>query len=66
MGWQLTIAVWNWHMLKVMEWFIEDIIQDVVNVDDMQSDLILGQDTTATIFILRQIQEEYIGKNRPL
>ena len=66
MGWQLTIAVWNWHMLKVMEWFIEDIIQDVVNVDDMQSDLILGQDTTATIFILRPIQEEYIGKNRPL
>lgn len=53
-------------MLKVMEWFIEDIIQDVVNVDDMQSDLILGQDTTATIFILRPIQEEYIGKNRPL
>ena len=51
------------HVLKVVERIIEVIIRDVANVDDMQFRFMPGHGTTDTIFILRQIQEKYIGKN---
>ena len=51
-------------MLKVVERIIEVIIRDVVN--DMQFGFMPGRGTTPTIFILRQIQEKYIGKNHNL
>ena len=51
------------HVLKVVEKIIEVIILDVVNVDDMQFGFMPGCGTTDAIFILRQIEEKYIGKN---
>ena len=54
------------HVLKVVERIIEVTIRDVVNVDDMPFGFMLGPGTTDAIFILRQIQEQYIGKNRIL
>ena len=50
----------------MVERIIEVIIRDVVNVDVMQFGFIPGRGTTGAIFILRQIQEKYIGKNRNL
>ena len=47
-----------------MERIIEVIIRDVVNVDNMQFGFIPGRGITDAIFISRQIQEKYIGKNR--
>ena len=51
------------HVLKVVGKIIEVIILDVVNVDDMQFGFMPGCGTTDAIFILRQIEEKYIGKN---
>ena len=54
------------HILKVMERIIEDFILNIVNIDDMQFGFMPGRDTTDAIFIVRQIQEAYIRKNRNL
>ena len=52
------------HALKVVEPIIKVITCDVVNVDDMQFGFMPGCGSTDAIFISRQIQEKYIGKNR--
>ena len=54
------------HVLKMVERILEVINRDVVYVDDMQFGFMPGRSTTDAIFILRQIQEKYIGKNRNL
>ena len=54
------------HILKAMERIIEDFIQNIVNIDDMQFGFMPGCGTTDAIFIVRQIQEAYIRKNRNL
>ena len=50
------------HVLQVMKRIIEDIIWDVVNVDDIQLGFMSGLGTSNAIFILKQIQEKYIGR----
>ena len=50
----------------MVEQIIEVITCDEVNVDDMQFGFMTGRGTTDTIFILRHIQEKYIGNNRNL
>ena len=50
-------------MLEVVKRITEVTIRDAVNVDDMQYAFKAGHGTTDTIFILRQIQGKYIGKN---
>ena len=54
------------HILKVMERIIEDFIRNIVNFDDVQFGFMPGRGTTDVIFIVRQIQEAYIRKNRKL
>ena len=54
------------HILKVMEHIIEDFIWNIVNIDDIQFGFMPEHGTTDTIFIVRQIQEAYIRKNRNL
>ena len=54
------------HVLKVVEQIIEVIIHVAVNVDDMQFGFMPGRGTTDAIFVLRQIREKYIRKNRNL
>ena len=49
-----------------MERIIEDFIRNIVNIDDMQFGFMPGCGTTDAIFIVRQIQEAYIRKNRNL
>ena len=54
------------HILKVMEHIIGDFIQNIVNIDNMQFGFMPRRGTTDAIFIVRQIQEAYIRKNRNL
>ena len=54
------------HILKVMERIIEDFNRNIVNIDDMQFGFMSGRGTTDAIFIVRQIQEAYIRRNRNL
>ena len=41
---------------------VEDLIHNIVKIDDMQFGFMPGRGTTDAIFIVRQIQEAYIGK----
>ena len=52
------------HILKVIEQVIEDLIRNIVKTDDMQFGFVPGRGTTDAIFIVRQIQQAYIRKNR--
>ena len=45
---------------------MEKIIREKVFIDDMQFGFMLGLGTTDAIFILRQLQEEHLPKNRKL
>ena len=45
---------------------VENIIRDTVNIDEMQFDFCPGPGTTEEIFILRQLQENYLPKHREL
>ena len=54
------------NILKVIERIIEDLICNIVKIDDMPFGFMSGRGTTDAIFIVRQIQEAYIRKNRNL
>ena len=54
------------HFLKVIERVVENIIRETVNIDEMQFGFCPGRGTTDKIFILRQLQENYLAKHRKL
>ena len=54
------------NILKVIERIIEDLICNIVKIDDMPFGFMPGRGTTDAIFIVRQMQEAYIRKNRNL
>ena len=45
---------------------MEKIVREKVFIDDMQFGFMPGLGTTDAIFILRQLQEEHLPKNRKL
>ena len=54
------------HVMKVLERVIEKRIRSRVEVSDMQFGFMPGKGTTDAIFIVRQLQEKYLGKKREL
>ena len=54
------------HVLKVVERVVEKIIREQVNINDMQFGFMPGKGTTDAIFILRQLQEKYLAKDKQL
>ena len=54
------------QVLKVVERVIEKIIRECVVIDDMQFGFMPGRGTTDAIFIVRQLQEKFLDKNKNL
>ena len=54
------------HVMKGMERVIEKIIRERISIDDMQFGFMPGRGTTDAIFILRQLQEKHLAKNKKL
>ena len=52
--------------MKGIERVIEKIIRERISIDDMQFGFMPGCGTTDAIFILRQLQEKHLAKNKKL
>ena len=54
------------HAMKVLERVIETRVRKIVKIDSMQFGFMAGRSTTDAFFIVRQLQEKYLGKNKEL
>jgi hypothetical protein len=54
------------HVMKVLERIIEVRVRRIVKIDSMQFGFMPGRGTTDAIFIVRQLQEKYLAKNKDL
>ena len=54
------------HAMKVLERVIEGRVRKIVEIDSMQFGFMAGRSTTDAIFIVRQLQEKYLAKNKEL
>ena len=54
------------HILKVLERVIEARLRKTVKIDEMQFGFCPGKGTTDAIFIVRQVQEKFLGKQKEL
>lgn len=54
------------HVMKVLERVLEKVIREQVDINAMQFGFMPGKGTSDAIFILRQMQEKYLNKNKKL
>src|SRR3989441_7730689 len=54
------------HVLKVLERVIEARLRKTAKIDEMQFGFSPGKGTTDAIFIVRQVQEKFLGKQKEL
>jgi hypothetical protein len=54
------------HVMKILERVIDSRVRRIVKVDDMQFGFMAGKGTTDAIFVVRQLQEKYLAKNKDL
>jgi hypothetical protein len=54
------------HVLKILERVIDARVRRIVKVDDMQFGFMAGKGTTDAIFVVRQLQENYLAKKKGL
>jgi len=54
------------HVLKVLERVIEARLRKTVKIDEMQFGFCPGKGTTDAIFIVRQVQEKFLGKQKEM
>src|SRR6267154_698996 len=54
------------HVLKVLERVIEAWVRKMVKLEEMQFGFSPGKGTTDAIFIVRQVQEKFLGKQKEL
>ncbi len=52
--------------MKAMERVVDKLIRERVPIDDMQFGFVQGRGTIDAIFLVRQLQEKYLGKNKKL
>ena len=54
------------QVMKVLERIVESLIRQLVSIDDSQFGFVLGRGTTDAVFVVRQLQEKYLGANKRL
>ena len=54
------------HVLKILVRVIDTRVRRIVKVDDMQFGFMAGKGTTDAIFVVRQLQENYLAKKKGL
>ena len=54
------------HAMKVLERVIEGRVKKIVKIDDMHFGFMAGRSTTNAFFIVRQLQEKYLARNKEL
>ena len=54
------------HTMKVHERVIERRVRNIVKIDSMQFGFMAGKSITDAIFIVRQLQEKYLARNKEL
>ena len=52
--------------MKLLKRVLDSFIPDIVDIEAMQFGFVPGRGTTDAIFIIRQLQEQYIAANKPL
>ena len=54
------------HAMKVLERVIEGKVRKIVKIDDMQFGFMAGRSMTDAIFIVHQLQEKYLARNKEM
>ena len=54
------------QVMKVIERVIDKLLRERIDIDEMQFGFVPGRGTTDAIFLLRQLQEKYLGKRKNL
>ena len=54
------------HAMKVFERVIEKLLRETVTISSMQFGFMPGKGTTDAIFLVRQVQERFMSKKKPL
>ena len=54
------------HALKILERVVEVRVRKIVKIDDLQFGFMPGKGTTDAIFIVRQLQEKFLAKEKDL
>ena len=54
------------HAMKVLERMIEGRVRKIVKIDNVQFGFMAGRSTTDAIFIVRQLQEKFLARNKEL
>ena len=54
------------HVMKILERVVEMEIRSSITIDDIQFGFMSGRGTTDAIFIVRQLQEKFLAKNKNL
>ena len=49
--------------MKLHEQVLDSYIREMVNINDMQLGFVPGEGSTGSIFVVRQLQEKYIGSS---
>ncbi|XP_065315529.1 uncharacterized protein LOC135924400 [Gordionus sp. m RMFG-2023] len=52
------------HAMKVFERVLEKRIREQIKIDEMQFSFTSGKGTTDAIFVVRQMQEKYLAKQK--
>ena len=54
------------QVMKILERIVDGLIRQLMSIDDSQFGFVSGRGTTDAIFVVRQLQEQYLAANKRL